>query len=914
MAYYPFKEIEEKWQKHWQENGIYKIEDDFSKPKFYVLDMFPYPSGAGLHIGHPEGYTATDILARFKRMKGYNVLHPMGFDAFGLPTERYCMEKGIHPVEATNKNIDVFRRQLDRLGLGYDWSRSVNTTDPSYYRWTQWMFILIYNSWYDHKQKKARHIDELPIPETLKSDNEIEDYKDKHRLAYIDMIPVNWCEQLGTVLANEEVDEWREKGYRVERRPMRQWMLRITEYAQRLLDDLELVDWPESTKEMQKNWIGRSEGAEIVFHTPDGHKIPVFTTRPDTVFGATYMVLAPEHPVLKEIVADEQRDEIEKYQKEASFKSDLERMEVSKEKTGVFTGAYAVNPATGKEIPIWIADYVLLNYGTGAIMAVPAHDQRDLEFASVFNLPIVQVTAPAGGREWDIQKAAFTDEGIGINSGNEEVSLDGLRTDEAKTRIIDWLEKKGIGKGRVQFRLWDWLFSRQRYWGEPIPIMFFEDGTKRALDPDELPLKLPELEEFKPSGSIESPLALVDSWVNFIDPKTGKKAGYETNTMPQWAGSCWYYLRYMDPRNDEIFCDKSKEEYWMKPDGIDLYVGGAEHAVLHLLYARFWHKVLYDYGYVSTPEPFKKLFHQGLIMGEVEYVMYIDDENKPVSADNVSGTGVYQGKKLMTKKLEENEIEKIRDNQRKIDYFVWRDNNKIQIHARTFKMSKSRGNVINPDVVVDKYGADSLRVFEMFLGPLQDAKPWSDKGIEGVNRFLNRVWRLMVDEEGNITEDVKNTMLSPDQEYILHSTIKKVGEDIEELHFNTAVSQMMIFVNEFNKEKVKPKEAMEKFVLCLAPFAPHIAEELWQKLGNPDSVITQSFPEYDTSKTVKQTIEFVVQVQSKIRAKLQTATDTPREELEKMALGDEKVQKHIGDKQIRKVIFVPNKLLNFIVG
>lgn len=915
MGYYPFKEIEEKWQKTWAESNIYAISNDFIKPKFYILDMFPYPSGAGLHIGHPEGYTATDILARYKRMRGYNVLHPMGFDAFGLPTERYCMEKGIHPVEATEMNIGVFRNQLKSLGLGYDWSREVNTTDPEYYKWTQWMFILIYNSYYDKDEQRAKHIDELKIPADIIEKEEVEKYRDLHRLAYIDMIPVNWCEKLGTVLANEECDEWREKGYKVERRPMRQWMLRITEYAQRLLDDLELVDWPESTKEMQKNWIGRSEGAEIVFSViGSDEKITVFTTRPDTIFGASYIVLSPEHSLVNKIASAECILKVNEYQKYASSRSDLERMEISKDKTGVFTGAYAINPASGEKIPVWIADYVLLNYGTGAIMAVPGHDERDYEFAKVFELPIIQVIKPADGSEWAIDKNAFTGEGIGINSSNDEITLDNLETAIAKQSITNWLEGKGIGKHKVQYRLWDWLFSRQRYWGEPIPIMFYEDGSRRALEYNELPLKLPELKEFKPSGSMESPLALIDEWVNFIDPKTGRKARYETNTMPQWAGSCWYYLRYMDPHNEEMFCDKEKEKYWMMPDGIDLYVGGAEHAVLHLLYARFWHKVLYDYGYVSTKEPFKKLFHQGLIMGEMEYIMFVNEAGEPISAEYVSGTGSYKGEKLVSKKLEESEVIKKRDADRKTEYFVLKENEEIQIQARTFKMSKSRGNVINPDVVIAKYGADSLRVFEMFLGPLQDAKPWADKGIEGVNRFLNRVWRLMVNEDGKLSDDVQDIELSKEQEYVLHSTIKKVSEDIESLHFNTAVSQMMIFVNEFNKSKIKPKEAMRKFVLLLAPFAPHIAEELWEKLGFSDSVVLQLFPDYDESKTIKQSIEFVVQVQSKIRAKIPVANDTPKEELERLALADERVKKHIAGMQIRKVIYVPNKLINFIVG
>lgn len=846
---FPFKEFEQKWQNYWKENNINRTGTDESKPKYYVLDMFPYPSGAGLHIGHPEGYTATDIIARYKRMKGFNVLHPMGFDAFGLPTERYCMKNNIHPTEATKKNVENFKRQLDSLGFGYDWEREVNTTEPEYYKWTQWMFLKIYNSWYDKNLDKARHIDELPIPDNLKSEKEIEDYKDEHRLAYISMIPVNWCEELGTVLANEEVDEWKEKGYTVERKPMRQWMLKITEYAERLLSDLELVDWPNSTKDMQSNWIGKSTGAEIIFKTEKGNEpITVFTTRPDTVFGATYLVLAPEHDLVEKIASDDKKEEIEKYIKVASEKSDLERQELSKEKSGVFTGAYAINPLSGAKVPIWIADYVLAHYGTGAIMAVPGHDERDHEFATQFKLPIIQVVKPKGDSDWDIQKEAFIEKsGFGTNSENDEISLNDVPTSDAISKMIDYLQEKGIGEGKTQFKLRDWLFSRQRYWGEPMPIMFFEDGTKRALQEDELPLTLPDIQDFQPAGTGESPLAKVDSWINFVDKKTGKKAKYETNTMPQWAGSCWYYLRYIDPNNSEIFCDKDKQKYWMEPNGVDLYVGGAEHAVLHLLYARFWHKLLYDYGYVTTKEPFKKLFHQGLILGE--------DGNK---------------------------------------------------------MSKSLGNVVNPDVVVDEFGADSLRLYEMFLGPLEAVKPWSTQNISGIYNFLARAWRLIANDEGKLSDKVQDVQLADDQEFVLHSTIKKIGEDIENLSFNTAISQMMIFVNEFTKAEIKPREAMEKFLLCLAPFAPHIAEELWSLLGNESSIHLQDFPQYDEQKTKKQSIEIVVQVKSKIRAKLQVAPDLQQEEVEKLAKADEKVQKHLEGKEIKKVIFVPNKIINFI--
>lgn len=847
MSSYPFEKIEKKWQKYWEEHNIYKTTEDYSKPKFYVLDMFPYPSGAGLHIGHPEGYTATDIIARYKRMKGYNVLHPMGFDAFGLPTERYSMVTGIHPQVATKTNIEKFKSQLKMLGLGYDWSREINTTDPSYYKWTQWMFIQIYNSWFDEESQKARPIDELSIPSNLTDPIEIENFKDQHRLAYIAMVPVNWCAELGTVLANEEVDEWRQKGYTVERKPMKQWMIRITKYAQRLLEDLELVDWPFSTKEMQKNWIGRSEGAEIEFPIfGSDKKIKVFTTRPDTLFGATYMVLAPEHPLVEELTSAQQKHLVKNYIQAANMKTDLERTDLSREKSGVFTGAFAINPATKKQIPIWIADYVLIHYGTGAIMAVPGHDERDHQFARQFNLPIVQVVAPIN-QEWNIQKEAFVENGYNINSRNDEICLDGLPTEEAKEKIIEWLEVKGIGTKKVQYKLRDWLFSRQRYWGEPIPIIFFEDGTKRALELEELPLKLPEIKNFKPSGTSESPLETVDSWINFIDKKTGKKGRYETNTMPQWAGSCWYYLRYIDPNNDEFFCESKKERYWMQPNGVDLYVGGAEHAVLHLLYARFWHKVLYDYGYVSTPEPFHKLFHQGLILGEDGH-----------------------------------------------------------------KMSKSLGNVVNPDDVVVKYGADSLRLFEMFLGPLQDSKPWSTTGIEGVHRFLNRVWRMFLDDKDQISHYIQDIPLNKEQEFILHSTIKKVSEDIENLRFNTAISQMMIFVNEFSKYKIKPKEALEKFLLILSPFAPHITEELWEKLGNTNSIFLEKFPEYDETKATPKEVEIVVQVSGRIRAKLKVPLNSSEDEIRELAIKENNVQKYLQSTEIQKIVFVPNKLINFI--
>jgi leucyl-tRNA synthetase len=850
MANYPFNQIEKKWQKYWEENNIFEATNDFSKPKYYILDMFPYPSGAGLHIGHPEGYTATDIISRYKRMKGFNVLHPMGFDAFGLPTERYSMKTGIHPEIATENNIKTFRRQLKILGLSYDWNREINTTDPNYYKWTQWMFLKIYNSFFDEKLNKARPIEELEIPNHLQTSTEIEKFRDENRLAYIAEIPVNWCEELGTVLANEEVDEWREKGYTVERRPMKQWMIRITKYAQRLLDDLDLVDWPNSTLEMQRNWIGRSEGAEVKFQFENSDKsILVYTTRPDTIFGATYLVLAPENPLTLEVSSPEQSSAVSKYIETASLKTDLERTELVKDKTGIFTGGFAINPATNERIPIWTADYVLGHYGTGAIMAVPAHDERDHEFAKKYNLKITQVVMPSDASEINIEKEAFTSyEGIGINSENSEISLNGIPTKIAKSKIIEWLEQKGIGRKKIQFKLRDWLFSRQRYWGEPIPIIFFEDGTKRALEEDELPLTLPYISDFKPAGTGESPLAKVPEWINFIDKKTGKKARFETNTMPQWAGSCWYYLRYIDPANHSIFADKTKESYWMQPNGVDLYVGGAEHAVLHLLYARFWHKVLFDYELVSSKEPFYKLFHQGLILGE-------------------------DGR----------------------------------------KMSKSLGNVVNPDEVVNEYGADSLRLFEMFLGPLEQSKPWSKTGIEGLSRFLNKVWRLYISADGHLSKNIQDTKMNAEQEFVLHSTIKKVAEDIERLRFNTAISQMMIFVNEFSKYEIFPKEAAEKFIKILAPFAPHLAEEIWEFLGNTKSIIYANYPEFDEGKATKQTIEFVVQINSKIRAKINANLDAAQEQIQELALAEENTKKFIGNQSIVKVIFVKNKLINFIV-
>ena len=854
---YPFTEIEKKWQAYWEQQGTFRVHEDASKPKLYVLDMYPYPSGAGLHVGHPEGYTATDIVTRYKRMRGFNVLHPMGWDAFGLPAERYAMQTNIHPKTTTENNINTFRRQIRMLGLSYDWAREVDTTDPGYYRWTQWIFLKIFDSWYDVRKGKARPIEELvrefaangsnSVPgdrsfsaadwKTMKR-KEQEEILASYRLAYVAEIPVNWCEGLGTVLANEEVDEWVEKGYTVERRPMRQWMMRITAYAERLLNDAGKLDWPQSTLEQQKNWIGRSEGAEIDFPVEGGKSsIKVFTTRPDTIFGATYVVLAPEHPLVNTLTTPDNARRMKEYQRSASMKSDRERG-IDREKTGLFTGSYAVNPATGKEIPIWVADYVLMGYGTGAIMAVPGQDERDWEFAEKFGLPIIRTVSPPP----EFQGKAFLGDGPAINSG----MLDGLHVAEAKQKIIAWLEKEKRGTRKIQYKLRDWLFSRQRYWGEPIPILHLEDGTMKALGQEDLPLLLPELEKFQPSGTTESPLSLAPEWVNVVDKETGMKARRETNTMPQWAGSCWYYLRFLDPKNETEFCAGEKERYWMP---VDLYIGGSEHTVLHLMYARFWHKVLYDLGFVSTVEPFMKLRHQGTILGE-----------------------------------------------------------------DSRKMSKSRGNVVNPDSVVEEYGADAVRLFEMFMGPLEEMKPWSTRGVEGVFRFLNRVWRLYVNEDGAIDQSVADVEPSPQFERLYHQTVQKVTEDIEALRFNTAISQLMIFMNEAYKLEQKPRALMEPYILLLAPFAPHLAEELWHKLGHEASLTYEPWPSFELSKTMDDTIEIVFQINGKVRSKASVAMDTTEAALEALALDDPNMKRHMDGKVIRKKIIVRNKLVNIVVS
>jgi leucyl-tRNA synthetase len=882
---YPFDKIEPEWQKLWEERNLFHAPNpgeknfDPAKPKFYVLDMFPYPSGAGLHVGHPEGYTATDIIARYKRMRGFNVLHPMGWDAFGLPAEQYAIKSGQHPALTTRENIAKFKAQLKRIGFSYDWDREISTTDPDYYKWTQWIFLKIYNSWFNPATKKAEPITTYPG-----------DDPDRVRLAYVAEVPVNWCQELGTVLANEEVIDGKSEigGHPVVRRPMRQWMLRITAFADRLIDELEGLDWPESIKLLQCNWIGRSEGAEIQFAVAgvddpsrrgiSGYKITVFTTRPDTLYGATYMVLAPEHSLVDLIVTEEQWPAVRAYRERTARKSDLERTELSKEKTGVFTGAYAINPANNEKIPVWIADYVLVGYGTGAIQAVPAHDERDLEFARKFDLPVRQVVQPPAGEE----PIGFVGEGTAINSP----VIDGLQSREAIRKITEWLEARRLGKRSINYKLRDWLFSRQRYWGEPFPIVWESEpdgryGKHRALAETELPVVPPPLEDYKPTGTGEPPLAKAKEWVRYCE-----KATRETNVMPQWAGSCWYYLRFCDPHNDRRFVGEEAERYWMggsndefrmtngrgstqgssdhssslirhsasaTPGGVDLYVGGTEHAVLHLLYARFWHKVLFDLGYLSRPEPFQRLVNQGIILGE--------------------------------------------DNQ---------------------KMSKSRGNIISPDQVIDEYGADAFRCYEMFMGPLEQMKPWSMRGVEGIARFLARVWRLMMREtqsgEWELSPAVGEHELTRAQQKILHATIKKVTEDIESLSFNTAISQMMIFVNAFTNAEVIPVSAMRTFLVLLNPFAPHLSSELWQLLRSTNDITEQPWPDYDEQLLIEEEVEIVLQVNGKVKGHLTVPTDASDEEVKAAALEHPRIKAAVAGKTVRKIVVVAKKLVNLVAG
>ncbi len=883
---YPFQIFEPKWQEHWHDGETFRAwnpgesvpaDHPFHErhpdanpgdiPKYYILDMFPYPSGAGLHVGHPEGYTATDILARYKRMRGFNVLHPIGWDAFGLPAEQYAIKTGQHPRITTEANVANFKRQIKSLGFSYDWSREVNTTDPGYFRWTQWIFLQLYNSWFNPATNKAESIDTLAYPLDVTTDEQRRVWRDEHRLAYVSQAPVNWCPELGTVLANEEVKDGVSEvgGFPVVRRPMQQWMLRITEYAQRLLEDLDGIDWSDSLKEMQRNWIGRSEGAEVLFRVEDSDvEIAVFTTRPDTLFGATYMVVSPESELLEQIVSPEHKAEVGAYQAEAAKKSDLERTDLAKDKSGVFTGAHAINPVNGRQVPIWTADYVLSGYGTGAIMAVPAHDSRDLEFAQKFKLPIeVVVQAPGGG-----ESLGFTGNGTAVNSG----FLDGLPTPEAKAKITAWLEEKTLGQGTVNYKLRDWLFSRQRYWGEPFPIVW-DEGGHLGLSESDLPLTPPDLTDFKPTGAGDPPLARAEEWCQAGD---GQKR--ETNTMPQWAGSCWYYLRYLDAQNNDRFVGDEAERYWMgsasddATPGVDLYVGGTEHAVLHLLYARFWHKVLFDLGQVTTPEPFYKLVNQGLILGE--------------------------------------------DGQ---------------------KMSKSRGNAVNPDDILVEFGSDAFRLYEMFMGPLEMVKPWNTKGVEGVYRFLGRVWRMFIDQQSEqefeqqltvnpdrgpellaalkLNDAVGQAEATPEQLKVLHTCIKKVTEDMEHLRFNTAISAMMVFTNEASNWDIRPLSVMNDFLLLLAPFAPHIAEELHAKANGGDSTLAyQPWPSHDEAHLVESTIEMAVQVNGKLRDRIQIPADMDKADIERIALESENVQRHTEGKNVKKVIVIPGKLVNIVAG
>jgi leucyl-tRNA synthetase len=990
MPSYNPQVIEPRWQRYWEEHQTFRTPDRSDKPKFYVLDMFPYPSGAGLHVGHPEGYTATDILARYRRMRGGNVLHPMGWDAFGLPAEQYAIETGTHPRVTTQRNIETFRRQIKMLGFSYDWDREVDTTDPAYVKWTQWIFLVLFDTWYDAQQKRGRPIRELPIPPGVRAGGEaaVRRYQDSKRLAYQAEVPVNWCPALGTVLANEEVvDGVSERGgHPVVRMPLRQWLLRITAYADRLLDDLDQVDWPESIRKMQRDWIGRSEGAEVKFPLVGASgaddAIRVFTTRPDTLFGATYMVLAPEHPLVERITTPEQRSAVDAYKALVARKSDLERTELVKTKTGVFTGAYAINPVNEERIPVWIADYVLISYGTGAIMAVPAHDERDFEFAKQFDLPIRTVVRPpaewlrATKVHWIVRKMAeglddgldfgppdpataaardsgetfppdevavmraavelgeraggdadkvtatlhktrpelfaeaFTGEGVAVHSG----AFDGQPTAEFKRKITDWLELRGLGRERVNYKLRDWLFSRQRYWGEPFPILHEVDaegrptGLVRPVPVEELPLTLPELEDYKPSGQPEPPLGKAADWLWVT--RDGQRYRRETNTMPQWAGSCWYYLRYLDPHNDQIFCDPAKERAWMP---VDLYVGGAEHAVLHLLYSRFWHKVLFDRGYVHTPEPFRRLVNQGMILGEMEFTAF-RRSGRWVSAAHIDPADARDrrtGEACERVQLTEDQVEK------QGEFFVLKEAPNVRVDARAYKMSKSRGNVINPDEVVREYGADSMRLYEMFMGPLEATKPWSMRGVDGVYRFLGRVWRLLIDdraEQVQLADAVRDVPADAVTLRRLHQTIRKVTDDLDGMRFNTAIAAMMEFANHLTKQEVRPRSVLETFVLLLSPFAPHVSEELWAALGHKETLAYEPWPAYDEALTREETIEVPVQVNGKVRSRVVVPAGTGEADLREAALADERIRELTAGKQVRKVIIVPGRLVNIVVA
>jgi len=994
MPRYDHLRIEPKWQSYWDEHQTFRTPEDVQsaavagKEKLYVLDMFPYPSGKGLHVGHPVGYIATDIICRYSRMRGKNVLHPMGWDAFGLPAEQHAIETGTHPRITTEKNIATFRRQMKMLGFSYDWGREFSTTDPDYFRWTQWIFLQLFNTWYDPKCEwtdarnekrtgKGRPIAELPIPDFIKAEGEeaVRRYQDKHRLAYQHEAPVNWCPGLGTVLANEEVIDGKSErgGHPVERLPLRQWMLRITAYAERLLADLDEVDWPDSIKTLQRNWIGKSEGAEVDFFigregendlmrgftqwkaVREGSGIPeqppvdvlrVYTTRPDTLFGATYMVLAPEHPFVQRLTTAEHKQTVEDYCRAAALKSDLDRTDLAKQKSGVFTGSYAVNPVNGERIPIWIADYVLISYGTGAIMAVPAHDLRDWEFAVQFGLPITPVVKPPDNykpskdelalvREVNgIREFPFAGEGTAINSN----TFNGLTTAEFKQKITAAMAKSGFGREAVNYRLRDWLFSRQHFWGEPFPIWHELDaegnltGLLRTDAEDDLPVTLPENFEFKPHGRPEPPLdEAPEDWLyktvpaeslplrGASDSASGAEIRLkrETNTMPQWAGSCWYYLRFCDSKNDQRFVDPDKEQYWMP---VDLYIGGAEHAVLHLLYARFWHKVLFDHGHVSTSEPFQRLVNQGMILGEPELTAFKKDDGSFVSATEVreNESTELDAMHVMSQTGEPVTAIAVGDVQveKKGEHFVLIDHPDIVVESRAYKMSKSRGNVINPDEIVERYGTDALRMYEMFMGPLEQMKPWSTSGVEGISRFIGRVWRMIIDERAEdviLCEAVQETEPSDEQLRVLHKTIKAVTEDIEKLSFNTAISRMMEFTNALTQCEIRPRSVIEPFVLLLSPFAPHLAEELWQALGGEKTLAYEPWPEFDESRIAEAEIEVPVQVNGKVRGKITVSADADQAAMQQAAEQEADVQKHIDGKDVVKVIVVPGRMVNFVV-
>lgn len=942
MPRYNPSEIEPRWQAYWDEHQTFRTPEMPGETKRYILDMFPYPSGDGLHVGHPEGYTATDIVSRFARARGESVLHPMGFDAFGLPAEEHAIKTGEHPRVQTQRNIDNFTRQLKMLGFSYDWDRMVATTDEDYFRWTQWIFLVLYDTWFDPATQKGRPIAELPIPDSIAAEGEaaVERYRDENRLAYQDDALVNWCPALGTVLANEEVQDGKSErgGHPVKRIPLRQWMLRITSYAERLLDGLENVDWPFGIKKLQQDWIGRSTGAEVDFYVgpaesrdqwlasrrdsgfpdaPGPNALRVYTTRPDTLFGATYMVVSPEHPMLTDLTTAEQSTAVSEYCEKASFKSDRERTEGDRVKTGVFTGSHAINPVNGHPIPIWVADYVLAGYGTGAIMAVPAHDERDFEFAEQFGLAIIPVVDPPQDHpqrdEILAGKLCFVAQGQAINSGEFE----GQETNAVKTAVTATLVESGLGSAAVNYKLRDWLFSRQRFWGEPFPILHEVDaegnltGVKRAVPSEDLPVRLPELEDFKPHGRPEPPLAKAEvDWLYVtID---GKRYRRETNTMPQWAGSCWYYLRYIDPKNNSAMIDAEKEKAWMP---VDLYVGGAEHAVLHLLYSRFWHKVLYDRGHVSCPEPFGKLVNQGMILGEVEFSGYVTEAGEPISANQVKrdaeGNRVTtDGSAVTSNTLSEDDVEK------KGEGFVLKSDPTIRVESRAHKMSKSRGNVVNPDEVVREYGADALRLYEMFMGPLEATKPWSMTGVGGVRNFLDRVWRMIVNDKADelvLADAISDATCDEEQKRILHQTIKKVTQDTESMSFNTAIARMMEFTNFFTRSKQRPKEAMQQFLVLLTPYAPHLTEELWRLLGGTTSIALEPWPKWDEAALVESSIEVPVQLNGKVKTKIQVAPDATKDAIEEAAMQDPKVQSLLEGKTIIKRIVVPGRLVNLVI-